>query len=308
MRKFNISEIVTLFNTENIIGDKNLQIEEAINLGLLDPSANQQRCMLWIADKYVSDHILDLLKNVGFLICSKKTYQLLITKPATVLVVDNPRLAFLKLLKFLAEKIVSEIASTAQIDKSVILGSNVSIGHHVVIENGVKIGANTTIGHNTVILKNTKIGKGVKIGCNCTIGAEGFGYEKDELGNFEHIPHIGNLVIEDNVFIHNNSCIDRAAIGSTIIRENTKIDNLVHIAHGVKIGRNSMVIANSMVGGSTKIGDNSWLAPSSSILNKLTVGNDSVIGMGAVVLKNVSENTTVVGNPAKPLNSNNPTN
>jgi UDP-3-O-[3-hydroxymyristoyl] glucosamine N-acyltransferase len=308
MQKFKISEIASLFNTENIIGDYHLQVEEIISLDMLNNALNQNTSMLWIADKYATTEVLKLLANIGFLICSPKTYHSLPSKPTTVLIVDNPRLAFLKLLKHISFKDTATVAHTAQIDKRAILGENVSIGHHVVIEEGVIVGENTKIGHNTVIYKNTKIGKAVVIGSNCTIGAEGFGYEKNEIGNFEHIPHAGNVVIEDYVFIHNNSCIDRAVIGSTVIGENTKIDNLVHIAHGVKIGKNSLIIANSMVGGSTKIGDNSWLAPSSSILNKLSIGNDSIVGMGAVVLKDVIENTTVVGNPAKPHGLNNPTN
>jgi UDP-3-O-[3-hydroxymyristoyl] glucosamine N-acyltransferase len=110
-------------------------------------------------------------------------------------------------------------------------------------------------------------------------------------------------VIEDGVEIGNNTTIDRAVLGSTFIRKNSKIDNLVHIAHGVEIGENSLIIANAMVAGSTSIGRNVWVAPSASIINKISVGDNSIIGMGAVVVRSVSEGQTIVGNPGKDIAS-----
>ena len=110
-------------------------------------------------------------------------------------------------------------------------------------------------------------------------------------------------MIEDRVEIHDNTCICRAVMGSTIIRENAKIDNLVHIAHGVEIGKNSLVIANAMIAGSAKIGENCWIAPSASILNQLEIGDDSIVGMGAVVLKSAPKNSKLVGNPSRNLSN-----
>jgi UDP-3-O-[3-hydroxymyristoyl] glucosamine N-acyltransferase len=141
----------------------------------------------------------------------------------------------------------------------------------------------------------------VKVGCNCTIGGTGFGYEKDENGEFQLIPHLGNVVLEDYVEIGNNTCIDRAVLGSTILEENVKVDNLVHIAHGVKVMRNSVVIANAMVAGSVVIGENSWISPSVSILNQKKVGNNALVGLGAVVIKDVEDNDIIVGNPGKSI-------
>jgi UDP-3-O-[3-hydroxymyristoyl] glucosamine N-acyltransferase len=129
----------------------------------------------------------------------------------------------------------------------------------------------------------------------------GFGYEKDEDGHYQVIPHIGGVLIEENVEIGNNTCIDRAVLGNTILKKNCKIDNLVHIAHGVIVGENSLVIAHAMVGGSTVIGDNVWVAPNAALINKITIGDNATIGLGAVVVKNVGENDTVIGNPAKPM-------
>jgi UDP-3-O-[3-hydroxymyristoyl] glucosamine N-acyltransferase len=97
---------------------------------------------------------------------------------------------------------------------------------------------------------------------------------------------------------HNNTCIDRGVLTDTVIHENVKIDNLVHIAHGVVIERNSLIIANALIGGSTRIGENSWIAPSVSVINKVNVGKNTMTGIGAVIVKNTEENLTYIGNPA----------
>ena len=164
-----------------------------------------------------------------------------------------------------------------------------------------QVGENVVIGHNTVIHANTIIKDNVKIGCNCVVGSVGFGYEKDETGAYVFIPHIGNVILEEFVEIGNCTTIDKAVMGSTILRKNVKVDNLVHIAHGVDIGENSLIIANAMIGGSTKIGKNVWVAPSSSLINKIEIADDAIIGLGAVVTKSVNKGITVIGNPARPL-------
>jgi UDP-3-O-[3-hydroxymyristoyl] glucosamine N-acyltransferase len=105
--------------------------------------------------------------------------------------------------------------------------------------------------------------------------------------------------MEEYVEIGNNTCVDRAVMGSTFLRKNVKVDNLVHIAHGCDIGENSLVIANAMVAGSVQMGKNCWIAPSSSILNKVKIAHDATIGMGAVILKDVQKGEVVVGNPGK---------
>lgn len=153
-----------------------------------------------------------------------------------------------------------------------------------------------SIGKNTVIHEGTIIGKDVIIGDNCVIGGDGFGYIEDY-----KIEHRGNVVINEGVHIGSNTCIDRAVIGSTIIGENTKIDNLVHIAHGVKIGKSCKIIASSVLCGSVTLGNNVWVSPKAVIKNGITIGDEVVIGLGAVVINNVNRRTTVIGVPAKEL-------
>ena len=219
-----------------------------------------------------------------------------------VIVVENPRKAFANVLRafFLEKKEYGKIYSSATIEDSVKYNSEtINIGPNVVIEDDVLIGDFVCIGANSVIKKGTIISDFVTIGSNCTIGGVGFGYELNDDGIYELIPHLGNVVLKEKVEIGNNVCIDRAVLGSTILEKEVKVDNLVHISHGVFIDENSLIIAHAMIAGSVKIGKNTWVAPCSSIKQKVIVGDNVTIGLGSVVLKNVSNNQTVVGVPAK---------
>jgi UDP-3-O-[3-hydroxymyristoyl] glucosamine N-acyltransferase len=138
--------------------------------------------------------------------------------------------------------------------------------------------------HPTVLIKG-----------HVSIGCDGFGYAKQEDNTLIQMPHSGNVVIEENVQIGSFVCIDRAVKGSTIIGAGTKIDNLVHIAHGAKIGKNCLIVAGSVIGGSAEIGDNCFIGINASIKNKVKIGNNVTVGMGAIVLKDVPDNTTVMG-------------
>jgi UDP-3-O-[3-hydroxymyristoyl] glucosamine N-acyltransferase len=141
----------------------------------------------------------------------------------------------------------------------------------------------------------------VRIGANCSIGLPGFGYERDEDGRYWRFPHLGRVIIASDVEIGSNTCIDRGAIGDTIIERGVKIDNLVHIAHNVILKENVVVIANSMVAGSVTVDADAWISPSAAIKNKLSIGHGSVVGLGAVVIRDVAPHTTVIGNPARLL-------
>lgn len=136
----------------------------------------------------------------------------------------------------------------------------------------------------------------VKIGSGTVIGNDGFGYARDPKdGSLVKLPHRGNVEIHQGVEIGSNVCIDRAVVGSTIIGEGTKIDNLVHIAHGVKIGKHCLIVAGAVIGGSTVIGDRCFIGINASIRNKVTIGNDVTIGMGAIVLTDVPDGIAVKG-------------
>ncbi|HEY4799752.1 MAG TPA: UDP-3-O-(3-hydroxymyristoyl)glucosamine N-acyltransferase [Bacteroidia bacterium] len=302
MSPFTIKEILSHFPECKFEGNENTVLSEVIAIKDL---AHEPRssAMAWISDKKLDE--VKTTVSLGLLILSPAGYDKFKNSKCNFLISPKPRLTFLKLmeLKF-SSKREPAIEKTAVIHPSVKMGKDCYIGNHVVIEEGSVLKDNVEILHNTVILKNTHIGNGVKIGCNCTIGNYGFGYEKDEDGSYLLITHIGNVVIEDHVEIGNNTAIDRAVMGSTFIRKNAKIDNLVHIAHGVEIGENSLIIANAMIGGSVRIGKNVWVAPSTSILNQKKVDDNALVGMGAVVLKDVPASDVVVGNPARSIKKN----
>jgi len=193
------------------------------------------------------------------------------------------------------------VEDTAYVHPTARLGNAVYIGRNVVIEAGCVVGDRTQILHNTVIMEHTNIGHDVTIGCNCTIGMPGFGYENDEQGRPQPLPQVGRVKIGNHVHIHNNTCIDRAAMGYTELMDHVAVDNLVHIAHGARIGERSLVIANSMVAGSVHIGPDSWIAPSVSIINGVSLGANTMTGMGAVVVKGAGDGQTLVGAPAEPI-------
>jgi len=294
----NIKTIINKYVPQNFTGNAEQVIEKVVELSNINNSINT---LSWCNVKNL--HLLDKI-GTGTIIVPLLPSDFSKNLNVNYIEVDNPRQYFSQILKsfFVTSGKKTAIADSARISSEAKIGINNSIGENVIIEDGVVIGSNCHIGHNTVILRNTIIGDHVCIGCNCTIGGDGFGYEKNDAGEYEMLPHIGNVIIENHVDIANNVCIDRAVLSSTILKENVKVDNQVHIAHNVIIGKNSLVIANSMIGGSTIIGENVWVAPSASIINKISVGDNAVVGMGAVVIKTVMPNDVVAGNPAKVLN------
>jgi UDP-3-O-[3-hydroxymyristoyl] glucosamine N-acyltransferase len=291
-----LSEIQKLTGAQ-LYGNPEYKIYDICTIRDIQPGKNNSGCLTWVNDK--NSNNFNPALQPGLLILSPNAYLRLQNAALNFLVTLQPRNAFFTIIDHcFTETMQVGISSTSVISSSAKLGESCYIGHNVVIEDGVQIGNYCRILHNTVILRNTNIGNHVTIGCNCTIGSAGFGYEKNELGVYKQLPHAGNVLISDHVNIHNNSCIDRAVIGSTIIGEEVKIDNLVHIAHGVRIGHNSLVIANAMVGGSTDIGENCWISPSVSLNNGLKIANENMIGTGAVVTKSTQTGKTYVGNPA----------
>lgn len=154
------------------------------------------------------------------------------------------------------------------------------------------------IGKNVVIHPDTIIGKNVRIQSGAVIGEAGFGVWRVPNG-LKAAPQYGKVIIEDDVLIGANTCIARGALGDTVIGKGTRIDNLVHIAHNVKIGKYCVIVAHAMLGGSSIIDDYCWIGPHAAIRNKIHVGAGALVGTGAVVVKNVAPGVTVAGVPAE---------
>ena len=183
------------------------------------------------------------------------------------------------------------------IGENVTIGSNCSIGHNTIIEKNVIIGDNCSIGSNTVI-RNTLIKKNVKVLDNCTIGKHGFGFFPNNKSNLRY-PHIGVVLIEDNCEIGCGSTIDRGSMSNTHIGKNTYLDNQIHIAHNVKIGENSIIAGQVGIAGSSTIGSNVRIGGQVGISGHLKIGNNVEIAGGSGVIKDIPNNSKVMGYPAK---------
>ena len=185
------------------------------------------------------------------------------------------------------------------IGKNVKIGENTLIGHNSIIESNVIIGSKCIIGNN-VIIKNTIIGDNVRVLDGAVIGKKGFGFFPEKNKNTRY-PHIGMVIIDDNVEIGCNNTIDRGSLSNTIIGKNTFIDNQVHIAHNVNIGSNCIITGQVGFAGSSIIGNKVLIGGQAGISGHLKIGNNVQIGGGSGVVKNIPDNSKVMGYPAKDI-------
>ena len=199
----------------------------------------------------------------------------------------------------------TELKNKVKFGKNVLIGENVKIGancligHNSIIEKNVNIGDNCSIGSN-VIIRNSLIKNNVHILDGCVIGKKGFGFFPNKDTNFR-FPQIGIVIIEDNVEIGCGSTIDRGSLSNTIIGKNTYLDNQIHIAHNVKIGENCIIAGQVGFAGSSTLGNNVMIGGQAGISGHLKIGNNVQIGGGSGVIKNIPDNSKVMGYPAKDL-------
>lgn len=184
------------------------------------------------------------------------------------------------------------------------LGNNVSIGNNVKIYPNVYIGDNVTIGDDVLIFAGAKIYSETIVGNNCVlhsgviIGADGFGFAPNEKGEFSKVPQTGNVIIEANVDVGAGTTIDRATLGSTILRRGVKLDNQIQIAHNVEIGENTVIAAQTGIAGSTKIGKNCMIGGQVGIVGHITIGNRVRIQAQSGIGRNVKDDEVLQGSPA----------
>lgn len=236
----------------------------------------------------------------------------------TLIKVDDAYQSFTKLLEYYNQvKLMksgieqpSVISENVTYGENLYLGSFCYVGKNVKIGNNVKIYPNTFIGDNVVIGDNTIIFAGVRIyseteiGSNCVfhsgsiIGSDGFGFAPNQDGIYSKVPQIGNVIIEDNVDVGACTTIDRATLGSTIIKKGVKLDNQIQIAHNVVIGENTVIASQTGIAGSTKIGSNCIMGGQVGIIGHLTIGNNVRIQAQSGVTRNVPDGETIQGTPA----------
>jgi UDP-3-O-[3-hydroxymyristoyl] glucosamine N-acyltransferase len=244
------------------------------------------------------------------------------TITTTLIKVEDAYGAFTKLLEFYDQakgnktgiEQPSVISENVKYGENLYLGSFSYIGANVTIGNNVKIYPNCFIGDNSIIGDNVSIFAGAKIyseteiGNNCAIysgviiGSDGFGFAPNTDGTFTKIPQIGNVIIEDNVDIGSCTTIDRATMGSTIIRRGVKLDNQIQIGHNVEIGENTVIAAQTGVAGSTKIGKNCMIGGQVGIAGHLRIGNNVGIQAQSGVSKNLKDREMVKGTPSFKVN------
>jgi UDP-3-O-[3-hydroxymyristoyl] glucosamine N-acyltransferase len=236
----------------------------------------------------------------------------------TLIKVEDAYASFSKLLQFYNQVKLNKngieahsfISEGTKYGENLYLGSFSYVGQNVILGDNVKIYPNSFIGDNVVIGDNVYIFAGAKIysetiiGNNCTIhsgtiiGADGFGFVPNEEGVYSKVPQIGNVIIEDNVDIGANTTIDRATLGSTIIRKGVKLDNQIQIAHNVEIGKNTVIAAQSGVAGSTKIGENCMIGGQVGIAGHLVIGNNVRLQAQSGVARNIKDDEILQGSPS----------
>jgi UDP-3-O-[3-hydroxymyristoyl] glucosamine N-acyltransferase len=239
---------------------------------------------------------------------------------ATLLKVQDPYTAFATLLAKYQEMIAQQmtgiqepsyISKTARLGENIFVGAFTYIGEQVRIGNNVKVYPNVYIGNNVQIgdysilhpgvriYHDCVIGKNVSIHAGTVIGSDGFGFAPQSDGSFKKVPQIGNVVVEDNVEIGANSTIDRATMGSTLIKSGAKLDNLIQVAHNVEVGHNTVIAAQAGVSGSTKIGNNVMIGGQAGIVGHITIADNAKINAQSGVSKSIKHpHTAVTGSPA----------
>ncbi len=196
------------------------------------------------------------------------------------------------------------VAAFAHIGDNVSIGENVKIFANVVIGENVKIGSNVILHPGVVIYADCVLGNNITIHSGSIIGSDGFGFAPKADGSFQKVPQLGNVIIEDNVEVGSNTTIDRATIGSTIIRKGVKLDNLIQVAHNVEVGENTVIAAQTGISGSTKIGKNVMIGGQVGIAGHLNIADGIKIAAKSGITKSFKEaNLTLTGNPAGEQNA-----
>ncbi|MFJ1328404.1 UDP-3-O-(3-hydroxymyristoyl)glucosamine N-acyltransferase [Capnocytophaga canimorsus] len=307
--KFTALQISNILNGQ-VVGDPDVQVHKLSKI-----EEGEEGSITFLANPKYKNFIYTTKASIAIV---NKSFEPENEVQVTLIKVEDAYSAFSKLLEYYnqiklnksgIERPVS-ISNTAQLGENVYVGAFTYIGDNVVIGDNVKIypntyiGDNVTIGDNTILFAGCKIYSETVIGKHCTLhagvilGADGFGFAPVQEGFYNKVPQIGNVIIEDYVDIGAGSTIDRATLGSTIIRKGVKLDNQIQIAHNVEIGKNTVIAAQTGIAGSTKIGENCMIGGQVGIVGHLTIGNRVKIQAQSGVIRNVEDDEMLQGAPA----------
>ena len=305
-------ELNFLLKTINL---KNDDLPEEKIKDIKDLNSSQENEITFLHSKKYTD----LAKKTKASYClTSENFQSFLPDSCKAIITEKVLLHTAQITKiFYPDSVTDDFDITVKDISETDLNNKVKYGRNVLIGNNVKIGSNCLIGHNSIIEKNVTIGDNCSIGSNviirntliknnvyvldgCVIGKKGFGFFPDNNSNFRY-PQVGIVIIEDNAEIGCGSTIDRGSLSNTIIGKNTYLDNQIHIAHNVKIGENCIIAGQVGFAGSSTLGNNVMIGGQAGISGHLKVGNNVQIGGGSGVIKNIPDNTKVMGYPAKDL-------
>lgn len=278
----------------------------------------QPNTLTFLANPKYADYIYTTAASVAIV---NKTFVAEKPLPSTLTLirVDDAYACFAKLLEHYNQvkqdkkgiEQPSFIDPSAKVGTDVYIGAFAYIGKNAIVENGAKIypqsyiGDNVRIGEKTIVYSGVKVYSDCKIGAHCTIhastviGADGFGFAPNSENNYQKVPQIGNVLIEDHVEIGSNVSIDRATLGSTIIRKGVKIDNLIQVAHNVEIGENTVIASQTGIAGSTKLGKNMMIGGQVGIIGHLRIADGVKIAAQSGIGHTIEEQNAIVqGSPA----------
>ena len=309
--QFTAEMIAGMLNGE-IVGDKNAAVSTVSSI-----DGGKAGSLAYLTNPKYEQYIYTTEASI---VLVDKTFEPKAEIKATLIKVENVGECVLNLLEMYnaTRPQKSGISKMASINESASVGDGCYIGEFAVVERGAKlgnkvqiypqcyIGDNVEIGEGTKLYPGVKIYEGCKIGRNCiihagaVIGADGFGFAPKADGTFAKIPQLGNVIIEDNVEIGANTCVDRAKTDSTIIRSGVKLDNLIQVGHNVQIGSNTVMSAQVGIAGTTKIGSNCFVGGQVGFADHIVVGNGCKIGSQSGIDKGVADGETRFGSPALP--------
>lgn len=238
-------------------------------------------------------YVDELNKTPGNFVIAQHRYSGLLQLPHVIS--NNPRLDFCRLSKkFFPRTRSPGIEKSAAIGENVSIGKGVYIGHNAVVEDNVKIGDYTIVMHNVVVSEGSEIGNHCLIKSGVVIGQKGFGFERDEEGIPIEFTHYGKVILGNHVEIGANTTIASGALGSTLIKDNVKINDHVHIAHNCIIEYNTLIAGFVNISGSCKIGKNCWISSGSTIKNNIDIGDNCFLGISSTVTQNLASNKKTV--------------